>query len=72
MSKHYNVRVTVEEVTDPNLEPSRRDFGSPKVVTGKQVLQLVEFKTQRPTAESAAKAAIGAINLAVVESEDTK
>lgn len=68
--KHYNVRVTVEEVTEATTDTDR--YGNTTSHTPRQVLELVEFKTQRPTAESAAKAAIGAINLAVVEAEDVK
>ena len=66
MSKRYNVRVTVEEVTTTEAELR---YGEVKKAETKSVLELVEFKTQRPTVESAAKAAIGAINLAVVEAD---
>lgn len=74
MAKHYNVRVTVEEVSDPENKPVTSSYSrnDPPANPGKVVLQLVEFKTQRPTMESAAKAAIGAINLAIVEAEDAR
>lgn len=68
MAVHYNVRVTVEKVTTTEAEMKYNQVEKPAT---RSVLELVEFKTQRPTVESAAKAAIGAINLAVVEAEDS-
>lgn len=65
--KHFNIRVVVEEVTEASTEVDR--YGNTTGHSPRQVLELVEFKTQRPTVESAAKAAIGAINLAVVEAD---
>lgn len=59
--KHYNVRVEIEEVTEANIKHDR--YGNIEESTERKVLELVNFKTQRTSGESAVRAAIGAINL---------
>lgn len=63
MAKHYNVRVEIEEVTEEEVVTDR--YSSPQKKTiDKKVLDLVSFKTQRPSLERAQMAAKLAVDLA--------